>query len=68
MSLAAPQGWFAGCGAGVEGWGSLGGHGQAGQQRRGLLAALGRHVLQALRVEPVEVQPEGQNTPKAGEA
>lgn len=39
---------------------SLGRHGQAGKQGRCPLAALGRHVLQALCVEPVEVQPEGQ--------
>lgn len=41
---------------------SLGRHGQAGKQGSCPLAALSRHVLQALSVEPVEVQPEGQKT------
>lgn len=43
---------------------SLGRYGQAGKQGSCLLAALGRHVLQALCVEPIEVQPERQKNQK----
>lgn len=43
---------------------SLGRYGQAGKQGSCLLAALSRHVLQALCVEPVEVQPERQKPQK----
>lgn len=41
---------------------SLGRYGQAGKQGSRLLAALSRHVLQALCVEPVEVQPAREKT------
>lgn len=60
-SLLVQKGWK---GSGSSSRASLGRHGRAGKQGSCLLAALGRHVLQALRVEPIEVQPERQKPQK----